>query len=209
MSETSKDLGWWLASDGNWYPPTPEKQTVDDPPLEHFLRFACVYAAVLASICFFLLGFIWLAAIMNRTGRRHRDVLLSPVPVIGAVVNVTSVWRDTAREVYWTPRPDRPSHVLSGPARPLVIGLGGAVGVLYVLAGVIGAATAEPEWRSEYREGFVSGLRRSGYTAEEADCVATAVEDDYQGEEPTGDESDFEAVVSDANAACGIAGTED
>jgi hypothetical protein len=176
----------------------------DDPPLEHFLRFACVYAAVLASIAFFLVGFVWLAAIMNRTGRRRRDVLLAPVPVIGAIVNVSSVWRYTARHVYWSARPDRPSSVLSGPARPIVIAFGALVGVSYVGLGVLGAALAPMEWSDDYRRGFITELRRAGYTATEADCVASAIEDAYEGEEPDGDEGDFQRIVDAASEVCGV-----
>lgn len=99
-------------------------EPVDDPWLPHALRFAGVGLLLLVAWLTFILGLLWRMHIFTVTGYRRRDVLWEWVPIIGTIAETRSLWRYTARDVYWTPRDDRPSEVLDGWARPVAIGMG-------------------------------------------------------------------------------------
>ena len=101
-----------------------DPEPVADPWFLHALRFIGV--AVLLSLAWltFILGLLWRMRMLNVTGYRRADVLWIWVPGIGWVLGARTLWRYTAREAYWQPRDDRPSHVLEGPNRPLAIGAG-------------------------------------------------------------------------------------
>jgi hypothetical protein len=79
--------------------------------------------------------------ILNVTGYRKRDVLWSAVPIVGTIVETKSMWRYTAREVYWNGRHDRPSDVLHGWARPVAIAGGWLMVPAFAVGGAIAVAT--------------------------------------------------------------------
>lgn len=58
------------------------------------------------------IGIFWLAAVLSNTGRRKRDLLMFFIPVWAIVVQVQTLWRYTAKNVYWSVRDDRPSKSL-------------------------------------------------------------------------------------------------
>jgi hypothetical protein len=62
------------------------------------------------------------------------------VPVVGWIADARTLWRYTAREAYWTPRDDRPSHVLDGWARPVAIGAGWVAIPMLAAGGIVSAA---------------------------------------------------------------------
>ena len=119
-------------------------ETVDDPWSLHVLRFIGVGLLLLVAWMTFILGLVWRMHALNVTGYRKRDVLWLWVPVIGWVADSRSLWRYTAREAYWTPREDRPSHVLDGWARPVAIGAGW-LALPALAAGGIAAAVNDSE----------------------------------------------------------------
>lgn len=84
---------------------------VEDGGGIHFLRFFGIYL-VLALSVYIIVGLVWWAIILSQTGRRKRDMLMMFIPIWGAVVAVQSVWRYTAKNVYWSARADRPSKSL-------------------------------------------------------------------------------------------------
>ena len=99
-------------------------EQVDDPWLPHALRLCGVGLLLVLAWMTFILGLLWRMHIFTVTGYRKRDVLWMWVPIIGTVAQTRSLWRYTARDVYWTPRDDRPSEILDGWARPVAIGAG-------------------------------------------------------------------------------------
>lgn len=102
----------------------PASEPVLDPWFPHALRFCGVGILLVLAWMTFILGLLWRMRIFSATGYRRRDVLWEWVPIIGTIAETRSLWRYTAREVYWTPRDDRPSEILDGWARPAAIGLG-------------------------------------------------------------------------------------
>jgi len=102
----------------------PEPEPVRDPWLLHALRFIGVGLLLVLAWTTFILGLLWRMRMFTVTGYRKRDVLWEWVPIIGTIAETRTLWRYTAREVYWEPREDRPSQVLDGWARPLAIGAG-------------------------------------------------------------------------------------
>src|SRR5205807_1702451 len=93
---------------------------------------------------------LWPGRSNDFNGSGKRDVLLLFVPVLGAVVAITATWRYTARSVYWSPRHDRPSTVLTSPWRPVAIGFGWAAG-LAAIAAIIVAIEQGSGWTSSGR----------------------------------------------------------
>ena len=122
----------------------PEPEPVDDPWWPHALRFVGVGLLLVVAWMTFIVGLVWRMHALSATGYRKRDVLWLWVPVIGWVADSRSLWRYTAREAYWTPREDRPSHVLDGWARPVTIGAGW-LALPALAAGGIVAAVNDPE----------------------------------------------------------------
>lgn len=226
MSDTQQGQGWWQASDGKSYPPESHKRATlpppaifggygsaapvpvqDDPWLGHFARFLGVYflATVLNAV---LLGFVWFVSILNQTGRRKRDLLLLFVPFVNAVVAVQSVWRYTARYVYWQPRDDRPSAVLAGTARTVAIVAGWIVAPLFfvfVIVGAIVAADQEAGWGDQDRIDFQEGIEGEGVDEATARCVTDHVAEQYPDGPETlpSDENELAAIGEEAFAACG------
>ena len=188
MSSSTQAPGWWLATDGNWYPPeshpdaarrlapTPPppppagwfadpmrrhehrywdgsrwtdhvsnggvlasdallppapNQSVVQPPspvaafgpppsfrapredngFVHFLRFLVAWL-LMVMLIYVIVGFVWMMFAMSATGRRKRDVLMLFIPIWGTIVGVQTMWRYTAKNVYWSVRPDRVSKSL-------------------------------------------------------------------------------------------------
>lgn len=77
----------------------------------HFLRFLGI-SFLMSALSVLLIGLIWFIVALSVTGRRKRDVLMLLIPIWGVVVNIQTVWRYTAKNVYWSPRADRPSKSL-------------------------------------------------------------------------------------------------
>ena len=90
---------------------TPTSTATPDPGFMHFLRFLAI-SFLMSALSVLLIGLIWFVIALSVTGRRKRDVLMLLIPVWGVVVNIQTVWRYTAKNVYWSPRDDRPSKSL-------------------------------------------------------------------------------------------------
>ncbi|MCU1366862.1 MAG: hypothetical protein JWL72_8 [Ilumatobacteraceae bacterium] len=75
----------------------------------HFIRFILI-GLVMNIIP--LVGLIWGMIALSKTGYRKRDVLMYLIPIWGFVVAIRMGWRYTAKNVYWSPRADRPSGSL-------------------------------------------------------------------------------------------------
>ncbi len=84
----------------------------EDGGFMHFMRFCLIGLAMMCSIPLLFLGVFWVLKALSCTGRRKRDMLLFLVPVVGLIVQTQTIWRYTAKNVYWTPREDRPSKSL-------------------------------------------------------------------------------------------------
>jgi hypothetical protein len=83
----------------------------EDGGFVHFLRFLLIYF-VMALACYILIGIVWLGFALGHTGRRARDLLMLFIPIWGTVVVVQTIWRYTAKNVYWSVRADHPSKSL-------------------------------------------------------------------------------------------------
>ena len=89
----------------------PSAVAAEDSGGKHFLRFLGVYLAV-SLLSVVVVGLVWFASMLSHTGRRKRDVLMLMIPVWGAIVTVQTIWRASAKSVYWAQREDRPSKTL-------------------------------------------------------------------------------------------------
>ena len=144
----------------------------------------------------------------TRPARRKRDLLLLFVPFVNVVVAVQSVWRYTARSVYWQPRDDRPSAVLSGTARTLAIVGGWILGPLFFVLVIIGAITAAKEdggWSDLDRSEFQAEIEGEGVDDATARCVTDYVIERFPDgpEALPGDEDDLADLGEEAFKACG------
>jgi hypothetical protein len=180
-------------------------QTEPDPGFAHFLRYLGVSLALFVAtlVTLYIGGLLWTAHILSRTGHRKRDLFN---PVIG----VRAVWRYTARSVYWQPRPDRPSHVLSGWQRPAAI-VGGYVGypvVFVALLAALGDGDGR-EWTSENRRAFAAGVEQEGIDPSTAQCVTDHFVEAFPEGLPDENDPRFESESADAFSACGVAWTPD
>ena len=88
-----------------WKPERP------DPGFWHFLRFLAILVLMLLLV-YVVVGVVWMAFALSATGRRKRDLLMLLIPFWSTVVLVQTVWRYTARNVYWPVRPDTVSKSL-------------------------------------------------------------------------------------------------
>ena len=84
---------------------------VPDNGFVHLLRFLFIWILMTLS-CYILIGFIWVMISLSSTGRRKRDILMYLIPVWGTIVQVQTVWRYSAKNVYWSIRRDRGSQSL-------------------------------------------------------------------------------------------------
>ena len=91
--------------------PNPPSTNVPDPGFMHFLRFVGI-SILMSALSVVLIGLIWFVVALNYTGRRKRDVLMLLIPIWGTIVNIQTIWRYTAKNVYWSTRDDRPSKSL-------------------------------------------------------------------------------------------------
>jgi hypothetical protein len=161
-------------------PPSPLLQhspiVEDDPWLGHLLRMIGVYAAQTAALYACLAGLVWEAHMFSRTGYRKRDMLWLFVPVWNVVVTTRCLWRYTARDVYWSPRDDRPSDVLRGWQRPASIALGWAALPIAAVIGIVIALTTDG-WTDQQRRAEVQSLVEAGFTRADAECVVAEVEE--------------------------------
>ncbi|MCU1392905.1 MAG: hypothetical protein JWM34_1333 [Ilumatobacteraceae bacterium] len=93
---------------GAYAPPATQ---VEDGGFKHFLRFFFVGLAM-GLLSYVIVGIVWQAISYSKVGYRKRDILFALVPIWGIVVAIRCGWRYTAKNVYWTPRDDRPSSSL-------------------------------------------------------------------------------------------------
>lgn len=84
---------------------------VADGGFVHFLRFLLVWLLMGLS-CVLVVGVIWVMISLSSTGRRKRDILMFLIPVWGAILQVQTLWRYSAKNVYWSVRTDRGSKSL-------------------------------------------------------------------------------------------------
>lgn len=87
------------------------KPAVADGGFVHFLRFLLVWFLMGLS-CLFVVGIVWVMIALSNTGRRKRDILMFYIPVWGAIVQIQTLWRYSAKNVYWSVRTDRGSKSL-------------------------------------------------------------------------------------------------
>jgi hypothetical protein len=178
-----------------------------DPWLAHLARFTALYTAVTVSNVAFLLGLVWLAHLMDRTGRRKRDLLLVLVPGCGVVVTIQTMWRAVARTAYWEPRPDRPSAPLHGAARRTVIVAGGILTLILAVAAVVAVAGVRDErssWTEREQTELFGALVDAEVDPTAIPCIADYIVSRYP-EGPASLPHDPEAVVDlgiDADANC-------
>lgn len=85
--------------------------TKPDPGFMHFLRFLGILI-LMSALSAVLIGLVWFVIALSSTGRRKRDVLMLFIPIWGVILNVQTMWRYTAKNVYWSVRDDRPSKSL-------------------------------------------------------------------------------------------------
>ena len=88
---------------------TPMTAQKPDGALGHFVRYLLI-GLVMGIIP--IVNIVWFAIALSKTGRRKRDLLMLLIPIWGLVVHVQTVWRYTARNIYWSVRSDRPSSSL-------------------------------------------------------------------------------------------------
>ena len=89
------------------------KPVVADGGVGHFLRFLLVWV-LMALSCVLVVGIIWVMISLSSTGRRKRDILMFLIPVWGVILQIQTLWRYSAKNVYWSVRSDRPSKSLFG-----------------------------------------------------------------------------------------------
>lgn len=173
----------------------------DDPFFPHLLRMMGVAMAVgLSSV--FVIGLFWYAHIFSRTGFRKRDVGGLFVPVLGAYLSATALWRYTARDAYWMPRDDRPSVVLHGWQRPAAIALGWiGMPIFVVVVGVVAVLTAG--WSDADRSKLVNNFVQLGVDRPAAECMADQIIEAFpSGPDSYADDSEVSDAVDEAVDAC-------
>ena len=77
----------------------------EDNGFTHFLRFLMIWIVMAASF-YLIVGFVWLAFALAATGRRKRDLLMIVLPVWSIILFTETLWRYTAKNVYWSVRSD-------------------------------------------------------------------------------------------------------
>ena len=97
----------------NYAPASQTRPMVEDGGFMHFLRFLLVWLLI-GLTCAVGVGIIWVMIALSKTGRRKRDILMFLIPVWGIVVEFQTLWRYSAKNVYWSVRDDRPSKPLFG-----------------------------------------------------------------------------------------------
>jgi hypothetical protein len=85
--------------------------TKEDGGFMHFIRFVLI-SLVMTISSYIIVGIIWQMVALSKTGYRKRDILMYLIPIWGIIVNIRMVWRYTAKNIYWSPRADRPSDSL-------------------------------------------------------------------------------------------------
>lgn len=157
--------------------------TVEDSNGLHFVRYLGI-SMLLSLANAAVVGIIWTLVILTRTGYRKRDYLLLLVPVVGWIVGVRAIWRYTAKQMYWTPRDDRPSAPMPNGGHPALVALGyGSFVGLIALAVIVGPSS--DEWTSEDRRVLQQELESNGIARPTATCMVDFVEDRYPTASPT------------------------
>ena len=185
------------------YPPPPMPPRMPQGPdrwFPHFLKFAGAYGAVWAAGTF-VIGWFWIAHILNRTGYRRRDVLLLLVPIVNVVMLFTALWRYTAKQPYWSPRTDRQSLPLTGTLRPTVI-FGGYVAAPLVSIMLFATFLATHGWNDANRNELVDGFMREGLDQSTSQCVVRELEVAYPVGPPPESDPRLIPVVRDAVTRC-------
>lgn len=159
---------------------------VDDPWFGHFLRYLAL-SAVVALAAAFLVGYLWLAFLLTRTGRRKRDVVLCMIPLLGSVIMAQTMWRAIARTTYWSARHDRPSGPLQGTARRGLLVVGALLWPLFAIVMAVSAVTAAtaPGWTDPDRAALYGDLAGYDENPMITLCMAERIEEQY----PDGPES--------------------
>lgn len=162
-----------MAGNGVAFHGSPLRVEEPDGWFGHFLRFAG--AAVLVSLSHVLIvGFVWTAAILNRTGYRRRDVFLTLVPVLGSVLFVITMWRYTAKTPYWSVRPDLPGRPMSTMMRPTVVAGGWIALAGFVVLAVVGERVETPQEVAQRRAlEYVAGDGDREFVASDSEFRAT------------------------------------
>ena len=170
-----------------------------DPWFPHFLRYLGVSFSVGIAICV-IVGLFWWAGIFSRTGYRKRDLLLMVVPIVGTIVAVKVMWRYTARSVYWTPRDDRSSTILTPPLRPWAIGAGYVLYPVLTLGAIAVIASVDTGWsdaeKTDLRDAFIA----EGVSEAQADCIVDRLADEHPNGPPEDEERAREEVVEAAES---------
>ena len=167
-------------SNDAWMDAPPERAR--DPWFAHLFRFLGLYFLIVAANVI-LVGFILLLGLLDRTGRRKRDLILTLIPLLNIVVVFQTLWRSTARSVYWSPRDDRPSSPLQGGVRTGMIVIGWILGILMIGLATAGIVTADSPsdtgWTRLDRDVFIAELEGDDVDRATAECVANRIEARY------------------------------
>ena len=193
------------AGNGAAFHGRPVAVDVRDGWFGHFLRFAGALTLVIIGHMA-IVGLLWSAGILNRTGYRRRDVVLLLVPIIGSVLVVITVWRYTAKSAYWSGRADAPSQPLSASMRPTVIGGGWvALAGLVALVGLTGTTAPAPQAGATARAiEYAVGSGEREFVASDAQFGATfpqmpqRLEEPLDPAAPAGTITHYVAEISDA-----------
>lgn len=170
-----------------WTDHVQDPATADqDSNFWHFLRFLGVGTLMGISQVLYV-GWIWFMFACARTGHRKRDVLLLLIPFYGLVVDARVLWRYTAKSVYWSPHPERPSAPLPDPWRKNLTAIGGVLflGFLGWIAFDVATYEEPPEMTdAEWRADFVEFWTGEGIAPDVAECAAVEVDSagPYDGE---------------------------
>lgn len=181
--------------------PEPPAGPQPDPWFPHLLRYLGLYFLVFIGNVFFLAGMVIVALLMDKTGRRKRDVLAMLVPFLNAWWLTQTLWRATARHTYWSPREDRPSEPLQGGIRAVAIAVGWIVGGSMIVLAAIGILTGSGGWTSYDKSEFKRGIQSDGVDSRTAQCVVDYYVNAFpEGPETIPDEDD-PAFTTTAQAA--------
>jgi hypothetical protein len=188
--------GWPAPVDPPGWGPPPRPETQPDSWFGHFLRYLAVSSLLTLSMLF-VIGFFWQGHILNRTGYRKRDLLLLFVPIAAHIVAIKSLWRYTARDIYWSPRPEpeRVPDLLRGWQRPAAIA-GGWVALPLMLVGLFALGYAERHWSDAELDELADDFVAMGYDRFTAECMVDQIIIDFPDEWDLEDASSIQVAAS-------------
>lgn len=85
---------------------------MNDPWFMHFLRFFLLAIAYGIAGVLIVPALVWVFFMLRHTGRRGRDILLMMLPIVSLVILLQTLWRASAKHVYWATRPEYTSKAL-------------------------------------------------------------------------------------------------